>query len=182
VAEQNRFASGPRKGRRNKGVKPQLQRAVWLAAKRRCRACGKRLSLRKASTHHIEPVARGGRAGLENLICLCVPCHEVTFQARAISREWRVLKCGCKVEVYKWRVKPTKRVRRFFRSIGVKLRTSSPNYRLRILCSTHGRVYPEWEEPTWHWETFMGRRIRVQFGSLVIHCKPMAGDLLFGSR
>jgi hypothetical protein len=54
--------------------KMALHRAVYRRANDRCEACG--ASGVKLEAHHRAPRERGGRDALENLVALCVGCHQ----------------------------------------------------------------------------------------------------------
>lgn len=50
-----------------------IRRALWERAGYRCERCGQSPS--RLETHHVIPVKSGGSDELENLQCLCNPCH-----------------------------------------------------------------------------------------------------------
>jgi hypothetical protein len=54
--------------------KMALHRAVYRRANYRCEACG--ASEVKLEAHHRVPRERGGRDAVENLVALCVGCHQ----------------------------------------------------------------------------------------------------------
>jgi hypothetical protein len=164
-------------GGQSRGVRPQLRRAIWLGAKRRCQACRKAIPLSDAHIHHIKNVAGGGCDTRDNLACLCVRCHVVTQCWGVYKSYWYPYPCGCRVQVYRWFVVPTKRVCHYFESIGVRLDLHRPSKkRLKELCPAHARTYPASQEPSWHWE---GRRegcVRVCTERFTVYCKPLACD------
>lgn len=156
---------------RKRGVKPSLRRAVWLHAGRRCQACGRALRLRSIQAHHVKPLIEQGSDGLDNLVCLCVPCHTVTYAGHTLERKWRGLRCGCQVEVFRRGIVLTRRMRRFFKSIGVGLRTKPPSNRYKKLCRRHGR---------WPWE--IGSSGRRKYIRTATECKPVVGDMAWPRR
>ena len=42
-----------------------------------CLDCGKMYSETELTRHHLVPKAKGGTDGGENIVLLCVPCHDV---------------------------------------------------------------------------------------------------------
>jgi hypothetical protein len=54
--------------------KMALHRAVYRRAHYRCEACG--AGGVKLEAHHRVPRERGGRDAVDNLVALCVPCHQ----------------------------------------------------------------------------------------------------------
>ncbi len=172
---------------RKRGVKPSLRRAVWLRAERRCQACGRALRLRSIQAHHVKPLIEQGSDELDNLVCLCVPCHTVTYAGHTLERKWRGLRCGCQVEVFRRGIVLTRRMRRFFKSIGVGLRTKPPSkarqgrpvflsiggasppgraFRYKMLCRRHGQ---------WGWK--IGSSGRREYIRTFTRCKPVVGDM-----
>lgn len=154
---------------------------MWIRARQRCEACARPLDFSEVQLHHIVPVSCGGVNSPSNLVCLCSDCHIATFtypDANLITRTWECLPCGCQIEIYRWRVKPSRRILQFFERIGLHRIRRGPSDRLKVLCRIHGRKHPDWAEPSMRWMVVDGRRMRVKTGGLMIRCKPHPGDLL----
>lgn len=64
--------------RRKGALPPARYRALMLSVYERdgwrCRQCGSRRNL---TPHHISRRSQGGADVLENLVCLCLQCHEL---------------------------------------------------------------------------------------------------------
>lgn len=50
-------------------------KAIWLRDGKRCRYCGKKLTLKESTQDHIYPKSKGGNNHFKNLACACVKCN-----------------------------------------------------------------------------------------------------------
>ncbi len=54
----------------------KIKREVWKRDCEACIRCEKRLFLKSATTHHLMPRDEGGGHNRENLVTLCIKCHD----------------------------------------------------------------------------------------------------------
>jgi 5-methylcytosine-specific restriction endonuclease McrA len=52
------------------------EKAIWLRDGKRCRYCGKELSLREKTIDHFVPKSRGGTSDFANLVTACRECNQ----------------------------------------------------------------------------------------------------------
>jgi 5-methylcytosine-specific restriction endonuclease McrA len=64
-----------------------MRRYRWQSGA--CLDCGKLYSETDLTRHHLVPKAKGGTDGGENIVLLCVPCHDArhTANAHALAEE-----------------------------------------------------------------------------------------------
>jgi 5-methylcytosine-specific restriction endonuclease McrA len=65
------------KRRTAKSIDPNLRQRVFDADGRRCRLCGEREDRAVLHAHHVVYRSEGGPDELENLLTLCVLCHDI---------------------------------------------------------------------------------------------------------
>jgi 5-methylcytosine-specific restriction endonuclease McrA len=51
-------------------------KAIWLRDGKRCRYCGKKVTLKEATQDHVYPKSKGGLNSFRNLVCSCRKCNE----------------------------------------------------------------------------------------------------------
>jgi len=93
-----------------KGAPSVLRKSVWLAARRRCAACRKRIALAEMHCDHILPVEKRGADDVRNLRCLCVDCHKFRHGWTGQVSYCRLLKSGWEVHGTARYIVPSNRV------------------------------------------------------------------------
>jgi len=77
---------------------PAIRSEIWKRDKYRCRICGvEKTKKSPLVVHHMRPVRHGGSSKLDNLILLCINCHDW---------EHRLLRGGVKAEYTKAGIPP----------------------------------------------------------------------------
>jgi 5-methylcytosine-specific restriction endonuclease McrA len=68
---------------KNRWIAPELYKK--LKAKKKCMRCKKKFSGRIPEIHHIVPVSKGGQSTEDNLMALCIKCHDIMDAAEGVG-------------------------------------------------------------------------------------------------
>lgn len=80
------FAEYPQKPRK-RSLSPQDRERLWIRSKRRCEACGKKISSSfECQAGHKKAFSKGGHTTKENLACICYNCNRIQG-----TRSWKFL-------------------------------------------------------------------------------------------
>ena len=76
-------------------VLASLRRNVYERAQKRCEGCRKTISIQQMNAHHILPFVQSGVTSLNNLACLCKPCHRIVHDRWPIwNGQWHRVQAG----------------------------------------------------------------------------------------
>lgn len=82
TTERRKTISSSAKKRTAKSLAPQLRQQVFEADRRRCRLCGVSEGRAVLHAHHVVYRSEGGPDALENLLTLCLECHDTVHSRK----------------------------------------------------------------------------------------------------
>lgn len=74
--------------RRNKGSFKKKRRKIKERCNYTCQKCMNQYNSRFLSAHHIQKVSDGGTDSIQNLVCLCLQCHEIWHKEYEGKVDW----------------------------------------------------------------------------------------------